>query len=196
MEIEPPTMAMEPPMVERAIIQSAQEGDINALGILYDTRVNKVYRYTLARIGSVHDAEDITQEVFFKMYKGLPAYQFRESPFDAWLMRIARNEVIAFTRKPAYKHAQRTEELTETMEDYHIRTPEQIAEVNDDLRRIRRAVEILPESQREVVLLRFAAGLNVKETADTLGKTQNNVKVLQTKGLGRMREILAPGMKL
>src|SRR6187401_1391655 len=84
---------------QRRVIELAQGGDLEALASLYDSHINQVYRYSLARLGNVHDAEDVAEEIFLKMLAGLPSYQWRKVPFAAWLMRIARNEVVSFARR-------------------------------------------------------------------------------------------------
>jgi DNA-directed RNA polymerase specialized sigma24 family protein len=65
---------------------------------LYDSHINQVYRYSLARLGNVHDAEDVAEEIFLKMLAGLPSYQWRKYP-----SRLAdahrRNEVVSFARR-------------------------------------------------------------------------------------------------
>src|SRR4029079_9948964 len=83
---------------QRKIIEAAQSGDLEALGSLYDSHINQVYRSTLARLGNVHDAEDVAEEIFLKMLNGLPSYEWRKVPFAAWLMRIARNQLVTFLR--------------------------------------------------------------------------------------------------
>jgi len=55
---------------------------------------------------------------------------------------------------------------------------------------VREAAEQLPEAQRQVIALRFGAGLTVKETASVLGKSENNVKVLQHKAVARLQKMV------
>jgi RNA polymerase sigma-70 factor (ECF subfamily) len=57
---------------------------------------------------------------------------------------------------------------------------------------LRRAVALLPEAQREVIILRFAAGLSIADTARSLNKQENNVKVLQHKGMQRLQALMTP----
>jgi RNA polymerase sigma-70 factor (ECF subfamily) len=57
---------------------------------------------------------------------------------------------------------------------------------------LRSAVELLPEAQRDVIILRFASGLSVADTAKALGKSENNVKVLQHKGMQRLQVLMTP----
>src|SRR3989442_6888774 len=84
---------------QRKVIEAAQGGDLDALSCLYDSHINQVYRYALARLGNVHDAEDVAEEIFLKMLAGLQSYSWRKLPFAAWLMKIAHNEVISFLRR-------------------------------------------------------------------------------------------------
>jgi RNA polymerase sigma-70 factor (ECF subfamily) len=175
---------------QRKVIEAAQAGDLEALGSLYDSHINQVYRYTLARLGNVHDAEDVAEEIFLKMLNGLPGYEWRKVPFAAWLMRIARNEVVSFLRRNG-RRAHDTE-LPEELVDRGNNDPAEAAERVLALEDMRKAVELLPEAQREVIILRFASGLSVADTAKALSKNENNVKVLQHKGMQRLQVLMAP----
>jgi RNA polymerase sigma-70 factor (ECF subfamily) len=176
---------------ERQVIEAAQAGDLEALSSLYDIHINQVYRYTLARLGNVHDAEDVAEEIFLKMLAGLPGYQWRKVPFAAWLMRIARNEVISFTRRNG-RRAHDTELPDELVDRSHANDPAETTERIMALEDLRKAVTLLPEAQRDVIILRFASGLSVADTAKALGKQENNVKVLQHKGMQRLQVLMTP----
>jgi RNA polymerase sigma-70 factor (ECF subfamily) len=175
---------------ERRTIEAAQAGDLEALGSLYDTHINQVYRYALAKLGNVHDAEDVAEEIFIKMLAGLPAYEWRRVPFAAWLMRIAHNEVVSFARRNG-KRAH-DGELPEELIDKRNADPAETTEKTMALEDLRKAVALLPEAQRDVIILRFASGLSVADTARALGKRENNVKVLQHKGMQRLQVLMSP----
>jgi RNA polymerase sigma-70 factor (ECF subfamily) len=175
---------------QRRVIESAQAGDLEALASLYDTHINQVYRYALARLGNTHDAEDVAEEIFLKMLHGLPNYEWRKVPFAAWLMRIARNEVVSFARRNGRRSTDT--ELPEDLVDRGNSDPAEAAERVMALEDLRIAVKLLPEAQREVIILRFAAGLSVADTAKALGKRENNVKVLQHKGMQRLQVLMTP----
>ena len=109
-------------------------------------------------------------------------------PFAAWLFRIAHNHVISFHRRAATRGP--SAELTEAIRD-DSRGPAEITEAKLAAEEVFAAVRQLPEAQRDVVLLRFASGLSVAETAEALGKQQTNVKVLQHKGIQRLKRMLS-----
>jgi RNA polymerase sigma-70 factor (ECF subfamily) len=176
---------------QRQVVEAAQAGDLDAIGQLYDAHINQVYRYSLARLGNVQDAEDVVSEIFYKMLNGLPNYQWRKVPFAAWLMRIAHNEVISFTRRNG-RRANDTELPDDILDRGHHNDPAESAERQLALEDLRKAVELLPEAQREVIILRFASGLSVADTAKALGKQENNVKVLQHKGMQRLQVLMTP----
>jgi RNA polymerase sigma-70 factor (ECF subfamily) len=176
---------------QRQVVEAAQAGDLDAIGQLYDIHINQVYRYSLARLGNVQDAEDVVSEIFYKMLNGLPNYQWRKVPFAAWLMRIAHNEVVSFTRRNG-RRANDTELPEDILDRGNHNDPAESAERQLALEDLRKAVELLPEAQREVIILRFASGLSVADTAKALGKQENNVKVLQHKGMQRLQVLMTP----
>ena len=163
------------------------------MGVLYDAYLPRVYRYCLARVSSREDAEDLAEDIFVKVLGAIDGFEWRpigdgdRSPFAAWLFRIAHNHVVSFHRRAATRGP--TAELSEAIEDRH-RGPQELAETSLAIEEVFEAVRALPDAQREVILLRFAAGLTVAETAEALDKRQTNVKVLQHKGVQRLRRVL------
>ena len=178
---------------ERELVDRARDGDREALGLLYDAYLSRLYRYCLTRVGNETDAEDLTEEIFVKVLVAIERFEWQPTadgqrvPFGAWIFRIARNEVASHQRRLASR-PQRAE-LSESIRDER-RSPHEIAETKIAISEVFAAVRELSEAQREVILLRFAAGLSVAETADALGKKQTNVKVLQHKGIKQLKRLL------
>lgn len=188
---------------ERALVEGAQRGDQQALGGLYDAYLPRLYRYCLARVGNAADAEDLAEDIFLKVMGAIDGFRWRgaggadgsagsgrdggQIPFGAWLFRIAHNHVISHHRRTAARGA--AAELSEDLADQR-RGPQEQVEAKIAIEEVFAAVQRLPDAQREVVLLRFASGLSVAETAAVLGKQEGNVKVLQHKGVKRLKEFL------
>lgn len=183
-----PTTVDEPP-TERELVDRARTGDRRALGAIYDRYVTTIYRYVLARIGNPSEAEDITEEVFLRVIEHIGRFEWRaDVPFAAWLVRIASNQVISHHRR---RGSRQTDVSTE---DYDVEDsrpgPEPQVEHLLTMREVNEACRRLPSSQQQVIALRFGSGLSVRETAEALGKTENNVKVLQHKAVARLQKLL------
>ena len=172
---------------ERLIVDAARVGDVAALSELYTLYFPRVYRYILARTGNQYDAEDLTEEVFMRVLEAIERFQWREAPFSAWLFRIAHNAVISQRRKETARG--RSAPLTEGLA-VNTAGPEELVETRMALNEIMAAAQKLPDAQRQVISLRFAAGLSVAETARVMDKGQGNVKVIQHKAIAKLREML------
>ncbi len=190
--------------VERDAVQRAAHGDQQAVGQLYDAYVEPLFRFCVARVGNETDAEDLTEEIFLKVIRSIDGFEWRplgrsdssatgageqeeRSPFRAWLFRIARNHVISHYRRQSTRGSQG--EVPEWLPDA-APGPAELAERALTIEEVFAAVEALPAAQREVIQLRFGAGLSIAETAAALDKQQTNVKVLQHKGVKRLKELL------
>jgi RNA polymerase sigma-70 factor (ECF subfamily) len=173
---------------EREIVDAARAGDEIALAELYSIYFPRVYRYILARMGNPYDAEDLTEEVFLRVLDAIERFQWRQAPFSAWLFRIAHNAVISQRRKDGARG--RSSPLSEAL-PMNSQGPEETVEKRLALNEVMKAAETLPEAQRRVISLRFAAGLTVAETARAMNKGEGNVKVIQHKAIAKLRDMLA-----
>lgn len=172
---------------EQAIVLAAQRGDQEALTCLYEHYFPRVYRYVAVRLGNTEDTEDVTEEIFLRLIDNLGTFVFRGLPFGAWVFRIARNELVSHVRRQRVRSA--TAPLTEFIPDLSADHVTEI-EIQFSIAEVRVATERLPEAQRQVIALRFGAGLSVAETAQALKKTENNVKVLQHKAIAKLQLML------
>ncbi len=172
---------------ERLIVDAAKTGDEAALSELYTLYLPRVYRYILARTGNQYDAEDLAEEVFMRVLEAIQRFQWREAPFSAWLFRIAHNAVISQRRKETARG--RSAPLTDGLA-VDSAGPEELVEGRLVLNEVMNAAQNLPEAQRQVISLRFSAGLSVAETAAAMGKGEGNVKVIQHKAIAKLREMM------
>ena len=170
---------------ERLIVDAARAGDQAALSELYTLYFPRVYRYILARTGNTYDAEDLAEEVFMKVLEAIDRFQWREAPFSAWLFRIAHNALISQRRKDGVRG--RSGPLSDGIA-LDSPSPDDMVANRVALNEIMDAAQELPEAQRQVITLRFAAGLSVAETARAMNKGEGNVKVIQHKAIAKLRE--------
>lgn len=173
-------------IAEKTIIR-AQKGDQRALAFLYDHFYEAVFRFFYYRTGSTATAEDLTSEVFIKMLKALPQYQIRQTPFRAWLFKIARFHAIDYYRS----NNTRQEVALQAGPEHSTEPLEAVVDRNLSIDRLRKALEQLPDDQRDVLILRFLLGMPIAETAATLHRSEDSIKGLQRRGLFAIRDIYA-----
>lgn len=183
-------MVSVPVDVERATVDRARRGDQAALADLYDWYMARIFRYAMARLGNTAEAEDLTEEVFLKMLNAISDFHWKDVPFSSWIFRIAHNQVASHFRKTAQRGGP-SSGLSEDMVDWRD-GPAAAVEQSMTIEEVRRATGTLPEAQRDVIVLRFAVGLSITETAKALGKGEGNVKALQHKAVAKLQKMLAP----
>lgn len=173
------------------LVRLAQEGDRSSFAALYERFFDQIYRYVSFKTGSASEAEDITGEVFVRMLESIHKFKWQGHPFSSWLFRIAHNLVVDHFRRKGKRNIVSLDNTTTHVEaaavdiDGHIDTELSMGEV-------RNAMVGLTDLQKEVISLRFAAGLSVAETAQAIGKRENAVKALQHAGLKKLRRLLNP----
>jgi len=171
---------------EERLVRRAQQRDHEAFTQLYEAYFDKIYRYVALRIGSKPEAEDMTQQVFFKALRSISSFRWRGIPFSAWLFRIAHNEVVDYLRKKATRVTAPLDESLASIDS----DPQQVVEHKLDIARLISATKQLTEAQREVISLRFAGELPVAQVARVMGKSQGAVKALQHSAIVALRKIL------
>lgn len=178
----PPTNRRVEASDEQLLVEQAKR-DPEAFGQLYDIYFTKIYAYIYRKTGDRQTAEDLTADTFMKALANIKGYKYTGQPFVAWLYRIASNVVTDYYR------AHRTTAPLE--EGYHLQagglTPEEAALQLDDQQAVARAIQTLSPDQQDVVLLRFSAGLRLKEIAQIIGKTEGAVKALMFRALGGLK---------
>jgi RNA polymerase sigma-70 factor (ECF subfamily) len=181
---------------EQRLVERARQGDARAFGQLYQHNVDRVYSFVIFRVRDKAVAEDLTQDVFLQMLRGLDSFDWRGS-LAPWLLRIARNTVVDHWRRRG-RRPERTltavEAGDEDEDDNRINrlVAEEDAglsraEQSLDRARIARAATHLTELQQQVLALRFAAGLSIRETAEAMGKSEGAIKNLQHHAVRSLR---------
>jgi RNA polymerase sigma-70 factor (ECF subfamily) len=168
------------------LVAEAKAGDREAFGRIFDAYSVPIHRFIASRVNSPSDAEDLTQLVFVKALEALPRYEARGIPFGGWLFRLARNAIIDQIRTRR-DHLSLVAAVTRETDDAG---PEARAALQDDLDRVAVALRELTDDQREVIELRFFAGLNVLETAVAMGRQEGTVRGLQFRAIAALRRSL------
>ena len=168
------------------LVQSAKKGDPLSFGKLYDLFYTKIFRYVAYKVGNREDAEDITAEVFIRMLKSINSFSFQGHPFSSWLFRIAKNMVVDYFRKNSRRKTAPLETAGSIQETESLEIDYQL-DLDIEMSNISESIKKLTDLQQEVISLRFAGGLSIKETASAVGRKENAVKALQHSAIKKLR---------
>ena len=179
-----------------AVVAKAVAGDRDALREVLETIRPIVIRYCRARVGSNErsglSADDVAQEVCLAAVMALPRYCDRGRPFLAFVYGIAAHKVADAYRAAGRDLAYPTDSIPERIAAEA--GPEQLAIEADSATRMGELLKVLPEKQREILILRVVVGLSAEETASAVGSTAGAVRVAQHRALARLKsEIVATG---
>jgi RNA polymerase sigma-70 factor, ECF subfamily len=156
---------------------------------LYRAHLRDVYSYSYYRVGNHHDAEDLTEQTFLQAYRHFERAQ-RESqgrPLRPWLIRIAHNLAANYYRDRS-RRPQTTIDDAGTLAGPH--STETLVEDREDLNRILECVQRLPDDRREALIMRFALGMDNREIARALGRTDGATKVLLHRAIRQLEELV------
>jgi len=157
---------------------------------LYKAHLRDVYSYAYYRVGNHHDAEDLTEQTFLQAYRHFERALAESNgrPLRPWLIRIAHNLAANLYRDRSRKPQTHIDDTT-TLSATH--TTEDRVEGRDELARILEGVKQLPDDRREALIMRFALGMDNREIARAMGRTDGATKVLIHRAIRQLEGIVA-----
>lgn len=162
---------------ERLQVEAARQ-DPARFAELYENNFERVYAYIAHRVHNREEAQDATADVFHQALASLPRFEWRGSPFVAWLLGIAANVLSDRWQRVAKRQEVVTDDL------------EQVG-MEDDIEQramLYQLVETLPDDQRRVIIRRFVGQKSLREIATELGRSEGAIKQLQLRALQNLRK--------
>ena len=170
-----------------ALAQAARHNRL-AFGELYERHHARVYRYIIARVGDVHQAQDLTAQTFLAALEGIAGYAPR-GRFAGWLLTIAHHKIADHFRR-----RRSSMPLESAAEIEHPDPPlEHVVANRLQIEQVARALQALPPERAEALALRIFSGLSVAEVARTMGKSEAAVKMLVYRAVRDVQAHLAFG---
>ncbi len=168
-------------------------GDLGSLEALYDRYGALVFSVGVRVLLDRQLAEDVTQEVFLRLWRRPWAYNPDRGRFVSWLMSVSRNRAIDERRRlsrRAVVEEMHDEAIPEFPDVSGFMDPLTEAVLADQRREVRIALDQLPEAQREVLELAYFAGLTQTEIAARTGDALGTVKTRVRLGMQKLRALL------
>ena len=170
------------------------DGDERALQILIKNNLDSVYNFVRRMVKTEHDAEDIVQETFVKVWKKAGTYK-RGSRFSPWLLSIARNTALDFLKKKKefvfsqFENDDGGNFLENSLADIEP-LPDEVFSRANLAEQMEKTLAQIATDQREVIVLRHNSNMTFEEIGQVVGRPLNTVKSQYRRGLQVLRRIL------
>lgn len=177
------------------LMRLIKQGDEYALGKLYDNTARLVYSLTLRILKNIQDTEEITQEVFYSVWKKASSFDVTKGGVLGWVVAIAHNKALDRIRSKR----QKDRSLEATLDDNILKestTDSMDDGVSDNLiqkesfNSVKIATEMLPAEEQRLIELAFYDGFTHSMIAEHLGIPLGTVKTKIRRAIGRLREAL------
>ncbi|HEX7456167.1 MAG TPA: RNA polymerase sigma factor [Candidatus Nanoarchaeia archaeon] len=168
------------------LIASAQNGNTEAFGEIYDQYIERVYRFVYFKVGRKEIAEDLTQDIFMKALENLGKYR-NEGSFDAWIFAISRNTVIDYYR------TKKGEISLDLIREPHAVDNTQHLEIKEEFERVFKVLQDLSEAEQEVIILHSIEQYSFSEIAGITDRNEEYLRVLKHRALKKLKEELGYG---
>ncbi|UOR12427.1 RNA polymerase sigma factor SigX [Halobacillus amylolyticus] len=159
----------------------------------YDKYHRDLFQFIYYMVKNRQAAEDLTQEVYIKVLQSYQSFDGRSSE-KTWLFSIARHVAIDYFRKQGRKRKKimdffNWQEKGESLKDDEA-LPEEIVELNDQMREVYEALDQCTLDQKSVIILRYIQGMSIQETAAILQFSESKVKTTQHRGMQALKKRL------
>jgi RNA polymerase sigma factor (sigma-70 family) len=168
-----------------SIIHECFDGKPEAFGLLVDKYKGGIFAFVYGRLGRLQDAQDVTQEVFVEAYRGLHSLRRWES-FVFWLYRIARNLCVDWLKTESRRP---DSEFIEDQDPNVLESPSLDSYRDGKLgESLREALDALPDTYREVLMLHYFGGMAIKEIARAVGASPAAIGKRLSRARSQLRE--------
>jgi len=183
--------------MDELLLRRAQRGDPEAFGQLMEPMEQLVWRVCWHYTGDREASSDCAQDAMIRIWRGLESYR-GDCAFESWVYRIAANCCMDWLRKKKKDRSVSMEPMREQGFDPADTSPgtEDQVIAKDERRRLREAIALLPEDQREALILTQLERVSYEEAARMLDTTEGTVKSRVNRAKTKLREILSAERKL
>jgi len=152
---------------------------------IFNSFYDKIYSFTLLRVGHVHDAEDIASDVFVRVAEKLDTYDSDRGAFSTWIFTVALNEIRMYFR--ARKAEYSPDDIAELADRFDI---EEELLRREEYVMLYKAIDALNDNQKDVVLLKYFGGLTNIKIAEVLDMSESGVGVILYRAKNVLRNSL------
>lgn len=178
---------------DNKLVERCLQGDDAAWETIVNMYAKRVYNLSYRYTGRREEAEDLTQEIFIRVYQNLNSFRSDAGNFQSWVLRVGRNLIIDHYRQSRrFQQSAGSEEMEEMkLEDDKLPNPHRMIEQDEASRFLQDGLQSLPPELKEAIILRDLEGMAYQEIADLLGIPEGTVKSRINRGRIELAKLLS-----
>jgi RNA polymerase sigma-70 factor (ECF subfamily) len=163
---------------DEKVVERCLRGDDAAWETVVNQYAKRIYNLTYRYTSRRDEAEDLTQEIFIRVYQNLKSFRSESGSFQSWIMKVGRNLIIDhYRRTRRYQQAAGSEEMeTMNLRDDKVPNPQRVAEQSEAASFVGAGLQALPPELKEAIILRDLEGMAYLEIAELVGIPEGTVK--------------------
>lgn len=169
----------------KALVSGLKRGDRKAAKAFFSYFFDRLYRYFYFRTSSCEEAEDLSSQVFLKVFEAIGSYQDKGVPFSAWVFRIAHNLLVDYYRRHHHRLVESLDDLSLEVEAGTLDIEERVL-ASLTLEEIKNEIASLTFDQQEVLILRYLEELEIAEIAEVMSRNPSAVRALLRRALASL----------
>jgi RNA polymerase sigma-70 factor, ECF subfamily len=182
-------------MDDKELIEAHFQGDVQAFSLLLDRYLSPMYGFVFQMARDREMTDDIVQETCIKAWKHLSGFDLDKS-FKTWIFTIAKRTALDyFKKKKAIPFSAFDDgdggSIFEDVSDIREKPDEEFIQ-NESIEELDKALDLLPEGSKNILVLAYKEDLSLQEIAEVLGEPYNTVKSRHNRALRKLRNIMAP----
>jgi RNA polymerase sigma-70 factor (ECF subfamily) len=177
---------------EQKLVERCLQGDDAAWEAIVNQYARRIYNLSYRYTSRKDEAEDLTQEIFIRVYQNLKSYRYDAGSFQNWILKVGRNLIIDHYRQTRrFQKVGGSEELESmNLQDDTLPNPHRAAEQSEAARFLKQGLRALSPELKEAIILRDLEGMAYQEIADLLGIPEGTVKSRINRGRLELAKIL------
>lgn len=177
---------------DEALAQRVADHDSDAFTRLYDRHADLIYSVALRVLADPTLAQDMTQDVFLRLWRNPSAYDPSRGRFVSWLVSVARNRAVDEVRSRGRRRVREVGDsaATDDPPDSRAEDPQRAVQIQADRLAVRRALTLLPEEQRVALEMAYFSGLTQQEIAERLEQPLGTIKTRTRLAMKKLRAAL------
>lgn len=177
---------------EEKFVERCLQGDDAAWETIVNIYGRRIFNLSYRYAGRKAEAEDLTQEIFIRIYQNLKSYRSEAGTFQSWVLRVGRNLIIDhFRQTRRFQQSGGSEELeTMNLTDEKVPNPHRLVEQAEASRFLKEGLQVLSPELKEAIILRDLEGMAYQQIAELLGIPEGTVKSRINRGRLELAKLL------